>query len=102
MGDNIETRKQYELKFPGKLIFYGDFIKDEASIKSGGRHTPITYAITEMLIAAHAYDFQGTVGSSFSELIAVYSDIFTSNRVCHKLQHFFGKETKMTPEGLYL
>jgi len=100
MGDNLDTRKLYEEKYPGKLIFYGDFLRDEKSIAVGGRHTPISFAVTEMLIAAHAYDFHGTVGSSFSELVAVYADIFTASRVCQKLQHI--EELKMTPEDLYL
>jgi hypothetical protein len=101
MGDNLETRKMYEQKFPNKLLFYSEFLKDESSIAIGGRHTPISYAITEMFIAAHSYNFQGTVGSSFSELVAIYSDIFTTTRVCHRLSLRLRKQDNVITDKFY-
>ena len=85
MADNKASRELFIKKYPAKLLVYSNFESDEKSISIGGRHTPLSYAITEMFIAAHAYNFHGTVGSSFSELIAVYSDIYTSTRQCLKL-----------------
>jgi hypothetical protein len=95
LTDNPKTQEFYLHKYSDKILVYKDLksiptlSKNNVHSSSPGngedRYTSLAYAFTEVLIAAHAYNFQGTVGSSCSDMISTFADLFASQKKCKEL-----------------
>ena len=70
MTDNRKTQDFYINKYKDKIVIFKLIPLRSSKSAVEERHTTLEVVLTEALIAAFAYNYHGTVGSSCSDLVA--------------------------------
>ena len=94
--DNPDTRKRFQEKFPGKVIYYG--VMPDTLQENSFRFTNLRHSLTEAFIASRAKKFMGTYLSSWSEAIDSFHRQCQLVDCCHHPEKVWPTYSSLKPD----